>query len=182
MTLRTSAFGGRALSRRIVSHPPPGRAAAEGLRVSPYRREHGGGWAILRAMSQENVEIVRAAIEAFDGGHLGLVLATLHPDFEGRVAPELSAEPDTYRGREGIERYFASFREAFEGIGFEVEQLADAGDSVVVALRMTAVGKLTGIPVEQRNAGVWTVLEGKVARVDTYASFSDALRAAGLER
>lgn len=132
-------------------------------------------------MSQQSVELVRGAIEAFNSGELQRVLATLRPDFEGRVAPELSAEPDTYRGHEGIERYFESFREAFERITFAAEELVDAGDAVVVAMRMTAVGKLTGIEVEQRNAGVWTVLDGKVARVDTYASFSDALRAAGLD-
>jgi len=137
--------------------------------------------AILRAaMSQETVEIVREAIAAFNSGDLDRVLASLGPDFEGSVAPELSAEPDTYRGSEGIKRYFASFREAFEEIGFEIEDLEDAGDRVVIGMRMSALGKLTKIRVEQRNAGVWTVLDGKVSRVETYATFEDARAAAGL--
>jgi len=133
-------------------------------------------------MSQENVEVVRRALAAFDSGAIEQVLAMVGPDFEARVAPELSAEPDTYRGSEGVRRYFDSFREAFEQIRFEVEQLTDAGDSgVVVGMRMTAVGKVTKIGVEQRNAGVWTVLDGKVARIETYARLDDALRAAGME-
>ena len=86
----------------------------------------------------------------------------------------------TYRGHDGIQRYFESFRETFEQIRFEPEDFADAGDAVVVAICMTAVGKLTKIPVEQHNAGVWTVRDGKVSRIDTYASFEEALAAAGL--
>ncbi len=46
---------------------------------------------------------------------------------------------------------------------------------------MTAIGRLTRIPVEQRNAGVWTVVDGKIARIQTYASTSEALEAVGLE-
>jgi ketosteroid isomerase-like protein len=132
------------------------------------------------AVSRETVEIVRRAIAAFQAGDIERILALTHPDFEGTVAPQLSAEPDTYRGKEGIERYFASFREAFDQISFEPEGFSDAGDSVVVALRMTAVGKQTKIPVEQRNAGVWTLHEGRIARIDTYSSMSDALKALGL--
>jgi ketosteroid isomerase-like protein len=132
-------------------------------------------------MSQENVEAVRRTLAAFNSGELEQVLASVHPDFEARIAPELSAEPDTYRGGSGLQRYFDSFREAFEQIRFEVEELTDAGDAVVVGLRMTAIGKLTGIPVEQRNASVWTVLEGRVARIDTYVTVEEALRAAAEE-
>ena len=133
-------------------------------------------------MSQENVETVRRAIDAFERGDLERIFALTHPDFEAHIAPQLSAEPDTYRGQKGIERYFESFREAFDDISFEAESLRDAGgDSVVVGLRMTASGKQTRIPVEQRNAGVWTVADGRIARIDTYASLAEALNAVGLE-
>lgn len=132
-------------------------------------------------MSQENVEVVRKALAAFNSGEVEQVLAVVQPDFEAHIAPELSAEPDTYRGSSGLQRYFDSFQEAFEEIRFEVEGLTDAGDSVVVGLRMSAVGKATKIPVEQRNAGVWTILDGKLSRIDTYASLEEARRAAGLE-
>jgi len=33
-----------------------------------------------------------------------------HPDFVGVVPPELSAEPDTYRGHAGIRRYLVRDR------------------------------------------------------------------------
>jgi ketosteroid isomerase-like protein len=131
-------------------------------------------------MSEENVEAVRRTLAAFNSGEVEQVLASVHPEFEARIAPELSAEPDTYRGSSGVQRYFDSFREAFEQIRFEVEELTEAGDAVVVGLRMTAIGKMTGIPVEQRNAGVWTVVDGRVARIDTYVTVEEARRAAAV--
>lgn len=133
-------------------------------------------------MSLQTVEIVRHALGEFNSGDVERVAACFHPDFEGRVAPELSTEPDTYRGREGIQRYFESFRETFEQIRFDGEEFVDAGDSVVVSLCMSAIGKLTKIRVEQRNAAVWTVRDGKVVHIETYASFTSALEAAGVQR
>ena len=61
-------------------------------------------------MSQANVEIVREGFDAFNSGDMRRILALAHTDFEAVVPPELSAEPDTYRGHDGIRRYFQSFQ------------------------------------------------------------------------
>jgi len=53
---------------------------------------------------------------------------------------------------------------------------------VVVDTLVTAKGRRTGIPVEQRSAGVLTVTDGKLIRLRAYVSLSEALKAAGLER
>jgi uncharacterized protein len=132
-------------------------------------------------MSQENVETLRQVFEAFNSGEMGRVLALTHPDFEGEVPPELSAEPDTYRGHEGIRRYFQSFEDAMDDIRFHPERFWDAGDSVAVAVRLTAKGRQTAIPVEQQFAQLWTIRDGKALRVRAYASPSEALKAVGLE-
>jgi ketosteroid isomerase-like protein len=50
---------------------------------------------------------------------------------------------------------------------------------VVVAVRLTARGRTTGILVEQRLGQVWATRYGKVVEVRNYASFSEALAAAG---
>jgi ketosteroid isomerase-like protein len=131
-------------------------------------------------MSQENVEIVRRAVEAFDSGELPRILALTHADFVAEVPPDVSAEPDTYRGHDGIRRYIASFQEAMNEIHFEGERFWDAGDNVVVALRLTARGRQTAIPVEQRSTGVWTVRAGSLLRIRAYGSRKEALAAVGL--
>jgi ketosteroid isomerase-like protein len=131
-------------------------------------------------MSQENVEIVRRAVEAFDSGELPRILALTHADFVAEVPPDVSAEPDTYRGHDGIRRYISSFQEAMNEIHFEGERFWDAGDNVVVALRLTARGRQTAIPVEQRSTGVWTVRAGSLLRIRAYGSRKEALAAVGL--
>jgi ketosteroid isomerase-like protein len=131
-------------------------------------------------VSRENVEIVRRGLEAFNSGDMGRILAFAHADFEAVVPPTLSAEPDTYRGHEGIRRYFQSFQDAMEEIRFHPERFWDIGQSVVTVVRLTAKGKRTAIPVEQRISQVWTIREGKVLGIQTYASLSETLEAVGL--
>jgi len=131
-------------------------------------------------MSQENVEIVRHVLEAFNSEDIEPMLAFAHTDLEVEITPEVSAEPDTYRGHDGMRRYFESFRDAMDEIQFEAERLWDAGQSVVVAMRLTARGRQTAILVEQRSAGVWEICDGKVIRIRAYASTADALEAVGV--
>ena len=132
-------------------------------------------------MSQENVEALRRVFDAFNSGDLATALAFIDPEFDAEVPPEFSAEPDTYRGHDGVRRYFQSFQDAMTEIRFQPERFWDAGQSVVVAARLTAQGRQTAIPVEQRLAQVWGIREGKAVSVRTYSSLSDALKAVGLK-
>jgi ketosteroid isomerase-like protein len=131
-------------------------------------------------VSQENVELVRALIEAFNGEDMVRTLGLIGSDFEVEVPPSFSAEPDTYRGHDGVRRYFESFHDAMTEIHFHPERFWDAGESVVVDLRLTARGRRTEIQVEQRIAQVWSVRDGKARAARTYESISEALAAAGL--
>jgi ketosteroid isomerase-like protein len=131
-------------------------------------------------MSQQNVEALRDVFDAFNSGDLDRIVAFTHPDFEGVVPPELSAEPDIYRGHDGIRRYFQSFEEAMAEIRFHEDRLWDVGESVVVDARLTARGRQTAIPVEQQFALIWTFRDGKAVRVQAYASLSAALESVGL--
>jgi ketosteroid isomerase-like protein len=130
----------------------------------------------------DKIQVLKDGLEAFSSGDLERILEITHPDFVGVVPPELSAEPDTYRGHDGITRYFESFWDVLDEIRFEPERLWDAGEDVVVAwTRVTGRGRQTAILVEQRNAQVWTVRDGQLRSVVTYASLADALRAAGVQ-
>jgi ketosteroid isomerase-like protein len=119
-------------------------------------------------------------IDAFNGEDMVRTLALIGSDFEGEVPPSVSAEPDTYRGHDGVVRYFESFRDVMSEIYFHPERFWDRGDSVVVDIRLTAKGRITEIPVEQRLAQVWSVRGGKVRGSRSYESVSEALAAAGL--
>jgi ketosteroid isomerase-like protein len=131
-------------------------------------------------MSQEAIEIVRQVFDAFNSERIERVLELTDPDFEVEVPPELSAEPDVYRGHDGVRRYFESFQDAMEEIRFESEGFWDAGESVVAAMLITAKGRRTAIPVEQRITAVWSIRDGRALRVKVFASCSEALDEVGL--
>jgi ketosteroid isomerase-like protein len=132
-------------------------------------------------MSHENEQIVRQAFEAFNSEDIERILALTHADFEAVVPPELSAEPDTYRGHDGIRRYFESFQFAMTEIRFQPQRFWEVDQSVVVVATVRAKGRQTGIPVEQQLAQVWIVRDGKAVAARTYGSLAQALRAVGLE-
>ena len=130
-------------------------------------------------MSEQNIQILKEGLEAMSSGNIARILRFTHPDFEAVIPAELSAEPDTYRGHDGVRRYFQTF-DAMDDVRFEPQRFWDAGEAVVVDMRLTARGKQTSIPVEQRYAQIWTLRDGKATGVRTYVSVREALDAAGL--
>ncbi len=128
-----------------------------------------------------NVELLRRGFEALSSGDLPRVLAFIHPEFEVAIPAAVSAEPDTYRGHEGVRRYLRSFEAEMDEIRFLPERFWEAGDhAVVVALRVTAKGKSTGIPVELRIGQVWTIDDGKATAARVYPDAANALETVGL--
>jgi ketosteroid isomerase-like protein len=132
-------------------------------------------------MSDANIEIVKRGFEALDAGGVDAMIELLDPDFEATVPPELSVEPDTYRGHEGMRRYFAAF-EGLDEVRFEFVDAVARDDKVVATMRLRAKGTDTGIEVEQLAYQLWTIREGMAVRVEAYANKADALAAAAIEK
>jgi len=70
--------------------------------------------------------------------------------------------------------------EAWEDWELEVEELLEAGESVVAIVRQRGRSKATGLPADMHFAMVWTVRDGKQFRMRMYASPDEALEATGL--
>lgn len=131
-------------------------------------------------MSQENIEIVRSAYAALAEHGVEAVLVYADPEFEGTTPPELASEPDTYRGHDGVRRWFGSFGDAMEGVHLEGQEFTAAGDKVLVDTKLHARGRATGIETEQRAFVVWALRDGLVTGVEMFAQRGPALEAAGL--
>jgi ketosteroid isomerase-like protein len=132
-------------------------------------------------MSQENVELVRTAMESFNLEGVDAIAEQIDPDFETTTPASLSVEPDTYRGPEGVRRWFDAWEGTMDEVRFDVDELVDAGDRVVAVSRMVARSHTTGLELEQAVVRVWTLRDGRAVRLDPYATRAEALRAAGLE-
>jgi hypothetical protein len=77
-------------------------------------------------MSRENVDLLREAFETFNRDGVEGILEIVDPEFEAVAPPELTVEPDIYRGRDGLQRYFDSFYEVMEEVHFYPEEFIDA--------------------------------------------------------
>jgi ketosteroid isomerase-like protein len=130
-------------------------------------------------MTAANVELVRRGFEAMSNGGVEGMLPFVHPHFEVNTPASLAAEPDTYRGREGVRRWFDSFYEAVDEIRFEAHEYRAVGEKVVVPFTMRVRGRTTGIEAEQSAVQVWELREGKAFRMEIFATVDEAMEALG---
>jgi ketosteroid isomerase-like protein len=126
----------------------------------------------------DNVELVRAGFEALEQGGVEELLPFIHPEFETTTPSGLAVEPDTYRGHEGLRRYFDSFYEVMDEIHFIPDEFIEVGERVVVPIRVAARGKETGIEAEQHLVQVWSLRDEKAIRVEVFATREEAMDAA----
>jgi ketosteroid isomerase-like protein len=135
-------------------------------------------------MSRENVELVRQIIDANRSDRLQAAIeaavALSHPTIEF-TSIMAAVSPQTYRGHDGIRRYFNEMADSWEEWRNETEEVFDAGpDMVVVVFRSSVIGKASGVAVETQRAMVCVLSEGKLLRGQVYPSRAEALKAVGL--
>jgi ketosteroid isomerase-like protein len=138
-------------------------------------------------MSQENVEIAKRGYAAVNHAYKTGDLTGLKQHFEENLTPDFVMrtggswpEPGEWHGAEGLLQFTANQMDALSDMRIEAEDFVDAGDVLVVPLRLGGRAKHTGIEVELPAAHVWTVRAGKAARLETYADKAAALEAVGL--
>jgi ketosteroid isomerase-like protein len=129
-------------------------------------------------MSETNADLVRERFGPMRDGDVEALLPLIHPEFEVTTPPGLAAEPDTYRGPEGIRRYFESFYEVMDRVGFEPDDFIAVGERVVVPVTLTARGRTTGIETSQKVVQVWELKDEMAYRIEVFATLEEAMEAA----
>ena len=132
-------------------------------------------------MSQENVEIVRALIEAFNRHDLKALAELSHEDLEFVSVVTVEAEEATFRGPDTWASYFAAMDQTWDDWRAEDFQVLDAGEDRVVCLfRIAGSGKQSGVPVERAVGLAYRIRQGRVWRMRSYLDPDEALEAVGL--
>jgi ketosteroid isomerase-like protein len=136
-------------------------------------------------MSQENVELVRRAYEAFNHGGVDACVSAgvWSPEIVWDVTPSGIPGLGTYRGQTEVRRFFeedwfSTF--PFDEWEVELEDVIDAGDRVIGMSRQHGRGATSGAATELELAQVSIVRDGQIVRVDNYTDREKALKAAGL--
>jgi len=130
-------------------------------------------------MSQENVEIVRRAVDCFNRRDMAAVLADFDQDAEW-VEDQRYPGAETFRGPSGVERSIRKWWDAWGEIAMDLEETIDLGERVVLAGNVRARGHDSDVTVDAPFGGVYEFRAGKVIRVQILGSRDEALEAAGL--
>ena len=124
-------------------------------------------------MSQENVEIMRATIDAWNRDDFDAWMQSFDPEVQW------SALLEEFRGHDGIRRAWQSFK-AFE-LKSRYDDVRDLGDSVLALGELTGTGRITGLDLSNEIAQLATFRDGKILSFRDFASHDEALKAVGLE-
>ena len=131
-------------------------------------------------MSQENVEIVRRHVEAWNRRDLRTWLAMFRSDAEidwSRVPR--AAQGCLSRSSASIEAFWDVFWSTFEDVQLENYGFAEAGSEVVYSHTAHLRGR-QGIEVIARSTHVFTVENGQITCLRMFQERAEALEAAGL--
>jgi ketosteroid isomerase-like protein len=133
-------------------------------------------------MSQENVEVVRVAYEAFAREGLDRFIEHFTDDVDYRVlagADDLIHGP--IHGKDGVRVWLQDWIDMFDGFWMELVELIDAGGvTVFTAERYGGRARLSGVETDSPNWTVFTIRDGKIAAGREYETREHALEAAGL--
>src|SRR5688572_28194555 len=138
-------------------------------------------------MSQENVEIIRTVYEIGAGDWFSAApdeidrafREYIDKEFEARLPPDYPEGEPVFRGREGFDDLMAMLGDTWGKWQVEPERFLDAGDRVVVFVRILAEGGTSGVPIAAETAHVWTLRGGRATSMHAYRHRSQALEAAG---
>jgi len=115
-----------------------------------------------------NIEMVKIAYEHFATGNIRAVLAMFAPDVVWMQCPGFPwIEGDgIFTGAEAImQNVFAPIPKQYDGFSIEVVDFIDGGDKIVMEGYYTGTFKATGKPFRANAAHIWTIKDGKAARI-----------------
>jgi ketosteroid isomerase-like protein len=130
-------------------------------------------------MSQENVEIVTRAVDAFNERDVEAFVALTTPDFEWTTSMA-AVEGEVFVGRKGIETYFGRMGESWDEFLLVSGEFRDLGDRVLWHGDLKGRGRLSGVPVTSPLDILFDFRGGKISHSRSYLDHGEALRAAGL--
>jgi ketosteroid isomerase-like protein len=131
----------------------------------------------------ENVEVVRRVLDRFgDSQPEDLTDEALREMFDPEVewvpVPQGVLAGSQYHGYEGIRRFAADFFAAWDDLRVEPQEFREAEDQVAVVLRMQ--GRLHQLELDEIWSGLYTLRDGRIVRVQAFATPNGALEATGL--
>jgi ketosteroid isomerase-like protein len=115
----------------------------------------------MYVMAQESIEIVRAAIDAWNRSDFDVWICAWDEQAEFHPFAR-SVEGRAYHGHDGLRRFVAEMSQEWEEVCFEVDEIRGAGEQVVALGRVRARGRASGVERDVPLALVGVVRDKKV--------------------
>ena len=139
-------------------------------------------------MSQENVEIVRRSLDAFNAFSRGELTIEAYGELfdpqiewhwhDERTIPDV---PQHLRGAAELIESLGQFRQAWIDLTVEPLELIEApGDRVLTLIRQRGRGRESGASIEIHYFFLWTIRNGTARTLELFRHRAEALEAAGL--
>jgi ketosteroid isomerase-like protein len=134
-------------------------------------------------MSRQNVDVFRRMVQAFNNGDLEALVAECDPAVEWEEQSIPGVQP-LYLGHDGVRRWWAETvlgaEEELGSVEGRVEEVKEAGDTVIASIRFEGEGRSSGARVPMVVHIVGTFRDGKLVRRQVFLTLAEALEAAGL--
>jgi ketosteroid isomerase-like protein len=135
-------------------------------------------------MSQQNVDIVRRALEAAfrrPKPDFATINDLFHPDHEFTSRID-ALEGGSHRGARGYRDWLLNTQDAVEWESTLEQVTAIDEDRVLGIVPISVRGRSSGIALKEERWGyIVTVRDGKIIRTEVYPTPEDAIEVAGLE-
>jgi ketosteroid isomerase-like protein len=133
-------------------------------------------------MSQENVELVRRATDAYNRRDIDGILEDWAPDAVLDWSDSRGFEAGVYRGHRQIRAFLQRYLGAFDEVRIELlDDPDEIEDGVVVVENVTYLRGRDGIEVQARSAWLVTIQDGEQTSLTLYQTKQEALEAAGVK-
>ena len=133
-------------------------------------------------MSQENVELVRAFVDAYNRGEFDAALELCTLELEGYPDASVFLESGPRVGRAAVKAFFEELGSAWvEPPQYVIAEVVEVGDDRVL-LRGDWRGRGAASAIESSSEWsiVWTIRDRQITRIAWFSDHNEALEAAGL--
>lgn len=122
-------------------------------------------------MSSKNVAVVKGIYDAFASGDMPAVLGAMSGDIVWNEADNFPyADGNPYIGPDAIlNGVFMRCATEWDGFGVEIDEIIDAGETVVALGHYTGTYLATGKLQRTQLAHIWRIADGKATGFQQYA-------------
>ncbi len=128
-----------------------------------------------------NLQLIQGIYDAFAAGDVPTVLGSMSPDIEWNEAESFPyADGNPYIGPEAVlNGVFARCIGEWDGFAVEIEELIDAGDTIVARGWYLGTYKATGNGQRTQIAHIWRIKDGKAVAFQQHADTLHVAKATG---